>query len=124
MRPSGPRGWRWGTTAQARPRARPLSIGALVLAALLACGARTPAPRGAPAGDAVVIITSNVADAQLYIDGHLVGPVSALRGGIAIDPGKHRMELRHDDYFSRYVELDLQRAAKQTIAVEMMPVLP
>ena len=97
---------------------------ALFVAALVACGGHARSPRGTPSGDAVVVVTSNVSDAQLYVDGRLVGPVAALRGGIAIDPGRHRMELRHDDYFSRYVDLDLKKAEKQTIAVEMMPVLP
>ena len=56
--------------------------------------------------------------------GRFVGPVNILRGGIAVDPGKHRVELRHDDYFSRYVELDLARAEKKQLELSLAPVLP
>ena len=88
-----------------------------------ACGPK-PAPNGPSPNDAVVLITSNVSDAQVYVDGRLVGPLAVVRRGIAFDPGRHRIELRHDDYFSRYVELDLRRAEKKQVALEMAPVLP
>jgi hypothetical protein len=32
--------------------------------------------------------------------------------------------LRHDDYFSRYAELDLQRAEKKKLDLDLAPVLP
>jgi hypothetical protein len=98
---------------------------ALAIAALAcACHARPLTTDRASADDAIVVIKSNVGDAQLYVDGHLVGPLSVMRGGVAVDPGKHRVELRHDDYFSRYIELDLRRAERRKLDVEMMPVLP
>jgi hypothetical protein len=90
---------------------------------LAACGPKPP-PTGPAAGDAVLFVKSNVADAQVWVDGRLVGPLSVVHGGIAVDPGKHRLELRHDDFFSRYVELDLQRAEHKKLQLEMAPVLP
>jgi len=96
---------------------------AFVLALVLGCGPK-PAPVGPAAGDAVMYVKSNVSDAQIWVDGRLVGPLSAVRGGIAVDPGKHRVELRHDDYFSRYVELDLHKAERKKLSLEMAPVLP
>ena len=90
---------------------------------VVACGPKV-GPRGATSDDAVVYVKSNVADAQVFFDGRLVGPISVLRGGIAVDAGKHRVELRHDDYFSRYVELDLRRAERKQLQLEMAPVLP
>ncbi len=96
-------------------------VAALVLAP--ACGAK-PAPHGPSPDDAVVFVSSNVSDAQVYVDGKLVGPLTVVRRGIAFDPGTHRVELRHDDYFSRYVVLDLHRAERKKLALDMAPVLP
>ena len=93
---------------------------ALVVAA---CGPK-PAPNGVTPNDAIVYVKSNVSDAQVFVDGRFIGPVGILRGGIAVDPGRHRLELRHDDFFSRYVELDLHRSEKRRLELEMAPVLP
>jgi len=101
-------------------RRRLLPAVAVVLAA---CGPK-PAPHGVTASDAVVYLKSNVTDAQVYVDGRFVGPIGVLRGGIAVDPGKHRLELRREDYFSRYVELDLHRAERKQLQLELAPVLP
>ena len=69
-------------------------------------------------------VTSNIADAQVYVDGRFVGAVSLVKAGIAVDPGKHRIELRHDDYFSRYADLDLQKSEKKKLDLDLAPVLP
>lgn len=89
----------------------------------LACGARQ-APNGVTADDAIVVIKSNVRDAQVYVDGHLVAPLSALGGGLAVEPGVHRLELRHEEYFSSYLELPLARAERKTVSLHMAPILP
>jgi hypothetical protein len=96
---------------------------AAVLVALVACGPKV-APNAVGPGDPVVYVRTNVGDAQVYVDGRFVGPVNVVKGGIALDPGKHRIELRHEDYFSRYVELDLARAEKKKLQLELAPVLP
>lgn len=95
----------------------------LLLVALVACGPKV-GPNGVSPSDPVVYLRSNVADAQVYVDGRFVGPINVIKGGIALDPGKHRLELRHEDYFSRYVELDLARAEKKKLQLELAPVLP
>ena len=95
----------------------------LLLLALVACGPKV-GPNGVSPSDPVVYLRSNVADAQVYVDGRFVGPINVIKGGIALDPGKHRLELRHEDYFSRYVELDLARAEKKKLQLELAPVLP
>jgi hypothetical protein len=95
----------------------------LLLLALVACGPKV-GPNGVSPSDPVVYVRTNVADAQVYVDGRFVGPVSVIKGGIALDPGKHRIELRHEEYFSRYVELDLARAEKKKLQLELAPVLP
>ena len=96
---------------------------AVIVWLALGCGA-TPPTNGVTAKDAIIYLKSNVGDAQVYVDGRFVGPIRILHGGIAMDPGRHRVELRHDDYFSRYAELELHRSEKKQLDLEMAPVLP
>lgn len=97
---------------------------ALLAVALLAgCGPK-PAPGRISGDDAILSIRSNVRDAQVYVDGRFVTPLDAARGGIAVSPGRHRFELRHEDYFSRYLELTLARAERRKVTMEMAPILP
>jgi hypothetical protein len=91
---------------------------------LAACGGVKQNPRGVDRDDAIVKLSSNVTDAQLYVDGRFIGPLGALRGGVAVEPGTHRFELRHEDYFSSYLELTLTKAERKKVALEMAPVLP
>ena len=89
-----------------------------------ACGANPPRTGGVERDDAIVQVKSNVRDAQVYVDGRFVAPLDAVGGGIAVEPGFHRFELRRDDYFSSYLELDLARAERRRVQLEMAPVLP
>jgi hypothetical protein len=90
---------------------------------LIACGPKI-GPTGVTSDDAIVYIKSNVRDAQVYIDGRFVAPLNALGGGVAVAAGTHRFELRHEDYFSSYLELRLGRAERSKIAMEMAAILP
>lgn len=92
--------------------------------ALAACGGTQRSSGGVDADDAVFYLRSNVSDANVYVDGRFVGPVGVLKGGIAVAPGKHRLELRRDDYFSRYVDLDLGKGDRKKLLVTLAPVLP
>ena len=118
-----------GTATERCVMERVASRGARVVAAcsvifaLVACGPR-PAPHGVSGADAVLTFRTNVADASVYVDGRYVGPVNVLRGGVAVDPGKHRVELRHEDYFSRYLDLELRRAERRRLELPMAPILP
>jgi hypothetical protein len=94
---------------------------ALVLAA---CGSSQKSTSRVDPDDAIFYIRSNVGDANVYVDGRFIGPVTVLKGGIAVEAGKHRLELRHDDYFSRYVDLDLKKAEKKKLLITLAPVLP
>jgi len=98
---------------------------ALVVASWLAlgCGPRV-GPNGVTSNDAVLYVKSNVRDAQVYVDGRFIAPLDALRGGMAVEPGMHRVELRHEDYFSSYLEVQLARAERKTVAMEMAAILP
>ncbi len=99
-----------------------LVVGIAVLA-LAACGGRQKTTGVSPE-DAIFYIRSNVSDASVFVDGRFLGPVTVLKGGIAVEPGKHRLELRHDDYFSRYIDLDLARAERKKLLITLAPVLP
>jgi len=74
--------------------------------------------------DAIVYVKSNVRDAQVFVDGRFVAPLNALGGGVAVDPGTHRFELRHEDYFSSYLELQVARAERKKVAMDMAAILP
>jgi hypothetical protein len=99
-------------------------LAAIVLVVAAACGHNKSGTRRVSAEDAVFYVKSNVPGANLYVDGRFLGPVGGLKGGVAVVPGKHRLEFRHDDYFSRYLELDLKRAERKRLEVELAPVLP
>jgi hypothetical protein len=98
---------------------------ALVVASWLAaaCGPRI-GPGGVTSDDAILQLTSNVPAAQLYVDGRFIASLDALRGGVAIEPGTHRIELRHEDHFSSYLEVSLTRAERKRLALDMAPILP
>jgi hypothetical protein len=91
-----------------------------------ACGARGGGRGGDGPGrdDGVVYVTSDVADAQVIVDGHYVAPVGALRAGVALPPGPHRIEVRRDDYFARYFELTIAPAERRPLRAELVPILP
>jgi hypothetical protein len=96
----------------------------LVVIFLAACGHPKGPTMGPDADDAVVVITANVKDAGLWVDGLFVGGLDSLKGGIAIDAGTHRIEVRHDDYFAYYEELAVKSGERRKVAVELAPVLP
>jgi hypothetical protein len=90
---------------------------------LAACGPKA-VETGVTRSDAILRISSNVRDAQVYVDGRFVTPLDAAGGGIAVTPGTHRFELRHEDYFSSYLELTLAKAERRKVSMELAPVLP
>ena len=96
---------------------------AILALAVVACRPAKPA-NGVTESDAVIYLKSNVRDAELFVDGRDVGPLGTLRGGVAVIPGTHRFELRHEDYFSSYLELTLARAERKKVAMDMSPILP
>jgi len=95
----------------------------VLVLALAACGPKQGGSRIA-ADDAIFYIKTNVADASVYVDGRYIGIAKYVQKGIAVSPGKHRLELRHDDHFSRYVQLDLKRAERKQLDLALAPILP
>ncbi len=99
------------------------AIAFVIATCVVACGPK-PAPGGITRDDAILSIRSNVRDAQVYVDGRFVTPLDAEGGGIAVTPGTHRFELRHEDYFSSYLELTLAKAERRKVSMELAPILP
>jgi len=105
-------------------RAARIAAAAAAVLGAGACGAHPRHPGGVERDDAIVQVRSNVRDAQVYVDGRFIAPLDAVGGGIAVEPGFHRFELRRDDYFSSYLELELARAERRRVHMELAPVLP
>lgn len=103
---------------------RSLAVAVAVAVAIAACAHAQAPATAVSSDDAIIYIKSNISDADLVLDGRLIGRVSMLRGGIAIDPGHHQLELRHDDYFSAYLDVQLARAERKKIALDLAPILP
>jgi len=91
-------------------------LGAL---ALTACGG--PQRRDTPSA-ALIQFDSNVADAEVWIDGSFYA--GALARGIKVKPGSHRVEIRHDDYHTQYLELELAAGEERTVEVRLAEILP
>jgi hypothetical protein len=117
-------------------RARPdrevdRSVGSILLAILLAmivvaampgCGGGGAGSR--PGGRAVLVLSCPVAEAVLWVDGHYVAQLRDLRGGVALPPGHHQIELRHDTYHAYYGDIHLGTGQRLRLEVELAEILP
>jgi hypothetical protein len=108
-------------------RAAALVIAAAVASAVVGgaagCGPK-PGANDVTVDEAILYIHSNVRDAQLYLDGRFIASLNALATGVAVASGVHRIELRREDFFSRYLELTVARAERKQVTLEMVAVLP
>jgi hypothetical protein len=62
------------------------------------------------------------ANAAIYVDGSLVGTaqeLGRLERGLAVKPGRHRIEVLAPGYASKTVEVDLQEGQRQQVVVEL-----
>jgi hypothetical protein len=77
---------------------------------------------GRPAG--TFKLECNVPDAVLLIDDVLVGRASEWAPpGRAIQPGFHRVEIRHPGYFSHYAEIQLSDGGGAAVKADLHPLL-
>jgi hypothetical protein len=99
------------------------SSAALLFAlSLAACGGAGQAP--ATAGRAVLEIECPVRDAVLWVDGRYLAQLRDLRGGVALSPGHHQIELRHDRYHAHYADIELRRGQRLRLAIPLAEALP
>jgi len=93
------------------------------VAAFLACGGAQTGSK-ANSDDAVLLIRVAPKDTSIWVDGNFVAEVAQAPGGVAVNPGKHRIELRHDRFHSHYQIVELKPREKRIIAVELAEDLP
>jgi hypothetical protein len=94
---------------------------ALVLAVLLflACATLPAAPPTVALG-----ITSNVPDASVWIDDHLVAAVSTFsKSEKRLPVGFHRVEIRAPGYYSWFAEVEAQANAPIALHAPLHPLL-
>lgn len=105
--------------------ARAVAI-ALVLSACSASGPVSGPYGSARLGgdDAIVEIECSVADAELWVDERFVAEIGHLRAGIALGPGPHRIEVRHDRYHTHYTEITVKARERRKLSIEMAEILP
>jgi hypothetical protein len=103
-------------------RARPaLALLAAGLIGAVACGgARTATDEGR----AVLTITCPVRDAVVWVDGRYVAQVRDLAGGLALAPGRHQIELRHERYHATYREVEVARGQRLRIDLALAEAFP
>jgi hypothetical protein len=100
----------------------------LALALLLAAGA--PLVSGCPTGNsaaaaarkntAIISVVCDVPDAMIWVDERPVGEVRDARGGVRLKAGPHRLEVRHDRYHTRYIELELKAGERREVRVALV----
>jgi hypothetical protein len=76
-----------------------------------------------PLPSAVLVIRCNVRDAVVWVDDRLAGEVEEVEGGIRLLVGAHRVELRHDQYYTCYRDVVLQAGREATVELEMIEVV-
>ena len=103
-----------------RPAAAALALALLVAA----CGGRSNAARDPARNDAVITVVTEVDDATVWVNDRHLGLVADLRAGIALAPGTHRIEIRHEDFHTRYLTLTLEARERRALDVELAPILP
>lgn len=74
--------------------------------------------------DAVIYLKTSVSDAKVYVNGHFIRQIKDLHGGLALSPGRHRIEIQHDRYHTVYLDLKVEKRERRTIPVKLAEVLP
>lgn len=113
--------------APSEPAARPAL--ALLVAALIAGSIPLGGCGGARAatdeeGRAVLLITCPVRDAVVWVDGRYVAQIRDLTGGLAVPPGRHQIELRHERYHATYEEVEVARGQRLRLDLALAEALP
>ena len=73
-------------------------------------------------GDAVIQFDCPVADAEVWVNGRYLA--DALRRGISIAPGTHRIAVRHDRYHTFFAEVTVRKREHRVVEVRLAEILP
>ncbi len=102
-----------------------LGLALLAMPTLPSCSTTGSGRRAAiPRGDAVIKFDCPVRDAELWVDDRFIAEIGHLGGGIALSPGAHRIEIRHDRYHAHYQEIAVKRRERRTLEVDLAERLP
>lgn len=103
-----------------------LIVGLVAASWLIAgCSGGAKSTRGKVAkNDAIVTIECPVPDAELWVNDRFIAHTGKLRRGIALSPGEHRLELRHDRYFTHYQVIAVTARQRLALTVELAEILP
>lgn len=114
----------WGLPARVALRMA-LVVALLGVGVGTGCGARAAGgAAGVAPDDAIIQLRCNVPEAELWVNERYIGPVGALKGGVALSPGTHRVEARHAQHHAFYAELALRARERRTLDIELAPKLP
>ena len=94
-------------------------LGTLVVLALCACGPRPPVER--PEAQALRV-RCEPGDASVSVDDRVVGSCGSLRDrNVPIMPGFHRVEVRAERHFTRFLEVDVPRLGRAAVEATLRP---
>ena len=103
------------------PQIRHLLLGgglALCLGCLAGCNWLTPG--GTKELRQGLLVKCNQPKATLYINERIVGTLSRPRGlRVGLVPGTYRMVVRHQGYFTRYLDVKVRPDKYQTVTVRL-----
>ena len=92
---------------------------------LLACSSPAQRLPGTPAkNDAIIQIECDVAEAELWVNERFIAHMRNLRRGIALSPGEHRLEFRHDGHHTHYELITVAAKERRTLTIDMAEILP
>lgn len=96
----------------------------LLAGALLStsCGATVGASQRSR--DGVVRFIGEPVEATIWVDGRFIAPLRYARGGVALSPGRHQIELRADAFLSEFLEIDTAAGSKVDVTFSLLPELP
>lgn len=112
----------FGRSGRARRGKAPVWLALLALAVGATGCATAPASRPSVG----LRIEASRPDATVWIDDRLMGTADDLvrRGGVALPPGYHRVEVRHPACYSAYRDVELlPSAGPQALSVSLRPLL-
>lgn len=96
---------------------------ALLIAALLAVTACAGRSRAPDTISSLLFVDCDVTDAEVFIGDQLAGRVGELRGGVRLRGGAHRVEVRHERYHTRYLDLALAAGVTLRVPVTLVEAL-
>lgn len=85
----------------------------------LACGGTSPQLGKGESKSAVLVVSCNVPEAEVWINSRYSRSASELGRGLRLSPGSYRLEVRHSGYHARYFELDLAAQERRVVDVEL-----